>query len=520
MSHEKLIKLIQAAIQSLKNWQLFTSQISSPYFLGGRDLITLYLVVAEQVAKLNDVPSTEGLITALYERICQTQELDNAEWQYLYNLIVSSPSIQLTEAEVAKWSGDYIINLKHSQLIDEVADLPPEELRSRLAEYTADLAKAEGSTQFTEDDFDPFSDEQISLRSKVVNFTRTGVSFIDKYIGGFSGREMYSYIGPSGAGKSAMGVQIAVSYAKKMSIRYRESLRKKPLGKVFYVTTEDGMVKITDRMVSCLAKVPLAKLSGKDPTPKTTAVAMSERDVDICNEWFGGVMSGEAEREHNAQKLIRQTIRIIDLTNPKIRGIAEDPVDVVRLVVNKILETDKQEGRNTYCALIVIDHTADIIFDKLSRDKSKNSNLWLATQNVPSQVRDTLAFAFNCPVWVIHQANGDGNRKKSHQTLDHTNAMGSGSWAMHFTSAFNISHIDEATSMAILTCTKARENKKLPPTYLKLIGDVGTLVEQGNAVLVDNSDEKKNRKTKTSEDTYTGTRRYRKKKEEPLVADT
>jgi len=511
--HERLVLLFQAAIQNIKNWRIFASQITDARQLGRRDMIVLYEVVTESVKKLNDVPSIIGLVTALQERLLRTQELDQSGWFYLWHLITTSASVSLTEAEIAQWSGEYVAGLKHAQLIDEVPDLPTEDLRQRLELYVGDLAKAEGSTQFTDDDLNPMSANQVNLRTKVINFMPSGVSFIDKYIGGFAGRETYSFIGPTGAAKTMIGVQVAISFAERLSNQYLYNYRKRPLGKVFYATTEDGMAKIFNRMVSCAGKIPLAKLSGKDSTPKTTAAAPSGRDIEICNEWFDGVISGEIERENNAHRLINQCIRIIDLTNRKIRGVAEDPIEVIRVMIDKSLESDKQKGLRTYCALIVIDHTADIIFDKLAADKSKNTNLWTATQNVPFKIRDTLTYGYDCPVWVIHQANGEGNRKKANQTLNHTNAMGSGSWAMHFDAAFNSTAIEEETMTAILTCTKARENKKTFPTYLKLVGDIGTMIENGEALQAETKETK-------PRDTWTGKRKkFQKTEKAPLVAD-
>ena len=481
MTDDKLNLLFQAAISDLENWRIFTSQITQPYLLYRRDLVIAYESVAASVATIGTVPSVDGLIHSIRERLTNSfnagsAELETQEWVTLCKLIQQSRSVALSSQEISQWSGEYISELLRYELAEGLSEVPSTDLKQWLEKYTDSLGRATAAHQITDDDLNPMSESQISNRRKVINFTPTEISFIDKYIGGFAGREMYSYVGVTGGAKTSVAVQLATNFAVILDDRHRAGLRKKPLGKIYYVTTEDGMDKIFNRMVSCMGKVPLAKISGKSVEPKTTVVTSSARDKEICNQYFGGTLFGEVEREIMAQERITRNIRIIDLTKASIRATAADPLDVVRMMIDRSLESDKQKGLDSYCALVIIDHTADVILDKLAIG-SRNDNLWTVTTQVPKKIRDEIAYRYECPVWVVHQSNGDGNRKKVGQVLDHTNAMGSGSWAMHFVACFNVNTLEAETMTCTLTCSKARENKKMGPTHLQLVGDIGTMTE-------------------------------------------
>lgn len=477
--------LLQAAISSLENWQIFTGQITSSAFLGRRDLAILYETVADAVQKLKTVPGKHNLLLSIQERLSQaaqngTPELDEEEWIELYNLVQNAHSSILTAAELSYWSGTLISQLAHQELILGLPELPTEEVGDVLRNYANALDKARAGTQFTDDDFNPMSESMRAARNALAQFQPTGISFIDKYVGGFANREMYSFLGPTGAAKTCCSVQVAAEWAELQMNRYRISLGRASLGKVFYITTEDGMDKVTNRFVSYIGKVPLAKISGKDPTPKTSSRAPTARDLEISKTYFSGVF-GEVEREAMAMKEIAKNLRIIDLTKPEIRSAASDPIDVIVMMIQRALDADKQRGIKSHCALAVVDHTADLAFDMLSNDKKLN--LWMAVQSIPWRIRDSIAYKFDCPVWVVNQANGEGNKKKAGQTLDHTDGMGSKSLAMHYVACFNVSMLKEEDMTSTITCTKARENKKIAPTGLRLIGDIGTMIEVKGAVI-------------------------------------
>jgi hypothetical protein len=303
MNHERLCKLFQASLGSLKKWNAFVSHIDSPRYFGSRSLALIYDTAVEEVAKLKDVPSADGLATMLHEKVskaCAEGQplLDNMEWEFVWGLVQGAPDVQLTESEISAWAGESVAELRLMELADEAQELDVEKARVRLREYITQLDRAAAATDITSDDLDMENLREVALaEDDGTMFTPTRIPFIDKYIGGFAPKEIYSCLGPSGACKTSTAVQVAVEYAKTLSVHQHTSFGRRPRGLIFYVTTEDGAVKIRDRMVCCAGKIPLAKVNGKDKAPKSNAGNPTTADRKICEDYWGGTIFGEIERE-------------------------------------------------------------------------------------------------------------------------------------------------------------------------------------------------------------------------------
>lgn len=306
----------------------------------------------------------------------------------------------------------------------------------------------------------------------------TGVKFLDDFIGGLVPGEIYSCLGPIGTGKTTMAIQLAATVSLQLQKIWVESERTSPLGKVFYVTTDDGRVDIQRRMLSYGAVVDKDQISGTT-TPLTTKETMSDADHALADDPRFRAAYSETDRLHMIRERFRDNLRIIDLLGKSVIPENMHPITYVRQQIEIVI----REVGNICCALIIIDHCETLI-SRLAGLPKKNTLRSEVTKQLPRVIKDQLATRFSCPVWAVHQITGEANEKAINARITHEDAKGSPSWGDDFNACFSISQIDRETDLCRLSLTKNSGGLLLPDKTLKLIGKTGTLIEQEKYVLV------------------------------------
>jgi hypothetical protein len=457
-----------------------------------------------------EIPSEAALLGTIQERLLVTNELTSEEWLDLCNLVMDAGSPVLTEKEVSQWSYEYAAEMKRNEVLVSLEDVGATDVKGFLDKVSADLSSLQPDIYCDDEALTPFKTGL--QKKKKIKFTPTGIDFLDFYINGFVDGCMYSYLGPTGSGKSFMGVQLAVSYAKKLLDIWRTKRSNAKLGKVFYVTTEDGKEAISIRMLSNAAQVSRIKLDGTSMIPLTTPLTLSANDRKLAGE--DGVVFGENERVEMAMKRLNSNIRIIDLKDDAVVPKRMHPVDYIQQQIQSIMDSDK--GRSK-CSLVIIDH-CEVLISRLIA-KSKTETRFEITDQLPQSIKDKLASHFNCPVWCVHQLSGAANEKNAGAIIDHTDGKGSKSWGTYFDVCFSIGKITRKERNCLLHNSKNRHKDPGPRTKLRLIGDVGTLIKLGTEELEEELIGKKAKiETKKNRDNYSGPkpRVYRAEKMEVL----
>jgi replicative DNA helicase len=367
--------------------------------------------------------------------------------------------------------------MKRNEVLVSLEDVGATDVKGFLDKVSADLSSLQPDIYSNDDDLKPFKNGL--QKRKKIKFTPTGIDFLDFYIDGFIDGCMYSYMGSTGSTKTTCSVQLAVSYAKKLLDAWRTKRSNAKIGKVFYITAEDGAEAIQLRMLSNAAQVDRGKLDGTSMTPLTTPVTLSANDRKLAGE--DGVVFGEDERVEMAMKRLNANIRIIDLKDEAIVPKRMYPVDYIQQQIQSIMDSDK--GRSN-CSLIIIDH-CEVLISRLVAKSKKETRYEIADQ-LPQVIRDKLATHFKCPVWCVHQLSGVANEKNASAEISHTDAKGSKSWGTYFDVCFSVGKVTRKERTCLLHNTKNRYKELGPRTQLYLHGSVGTLSKMK---VIDDSEE-------------------------------
>ncbi len=166
-------------------------------------------------------------------------------------------------------------------------------------------------------------------------------------------------------------------------------------------------------------------------------------------------------------------VRVIDLVDEETVPRNVSIVDYIRQQVEHILKED--EG-NSYCALVIIDH-CEVIIERLNTLRARHEQRYEIVERLPLAIRDRLAGKLKCPVWAVHQLNGEANNAKPNAGSTHGQAKGSRSWGTYFRVCFSISQVNLENYTCRLQITKNRGGARTPDKTLKLDGAIGTLTE-------------------------------------------
>jgi len=510
MTNERLNLLLRSALTSAVNWENFASTVPSWYLPTFQRLI--YEVVQAAFETMSgELPSPSATLELIRERLLMTSELNEQEWQELCDFILKNKGPHLTEAEVRNWSYEYVATVRKSEIVTDLDNIAPSDVSEYLSKAVDDLKSKRPDDYLEDADAIPFSN---GLKPKTqLSFIPTGLNILDSYIPGFVAGRMYSYIGFTGGAKTTLSIQLAVTYAEKLAQRWRNNRYKGTLGKVIYVTTEDGRDEIQLRMLACAAQVSRAKLSGESVIPLTTPHTISEQDKSLKNDF--DIIYSESERVDMAVKRLHENVRIVDLRDRDVMPKGMHPITYIQQQIKKYLDTDlKADGtRRTHCALIVIDHCEVLINRILAANKNKAR--WDITDELPVEIRDQLATHYNCPVWVVQQLSGKANEKGVGAGVSHTDAKGSKSWGTYFDACFSVTKLTKDTQQCTLQITKNRYGRLNPDSMLKLHGDI-CRVEKISDLEYESSDKKQKQR-----DTYTAKTKYlrRDKKQEVELPD-
>jgi hypothetical protein len=515
MTQERLALLIRAAITNLANWKCFRSTV--PVEALPHVFRIICEVTHQSVTDMQNVPTKPALLELVRERLLATQELSHDDWNYLCNLVYDPEPAGLSTNEVSAWSFEYAADIKRHEVLSGLTEVNAGQVGGFLSKAAADLKGMQPGNYLDDRKLTPFADGLPKFTTAA--FTPTGLKFIDDWISGLVNNRTYTLLGPTGSCKTTSAMQLAVSYGNGRLRAWRRSGYKVPLGKVFYVTTEDGMQDIRNRMLACAAMVDVHKITGESTIPFTTPLTLSEHDKSLASD--GSVVYSECERVEMAMYRLNANIRIIDIRDESVVPSSLHPIDYMQQQIQKILETDlKTDGtKKSYCALVIIDHCEVLISRLLTQSKKAES--WNVADELPQTIKDKLTVQLNCPIWAVHQLSGKANEKTIKQTTSHTDAKRSKSWGTFFDVCFSVSKLT-ASQHCVMRLTKNRHGKQNKVAELQLLGDIGRLVKVTDLEPEEEEITGKRVKGKGTEPKYEGKRKVAQRREAELdnLADT
>jgi hypothetical protein len=289
-------------------------------------------------------------------------------------------------------------------------------------------------------------------KPKMVALTPVNVSFLDDFMGGQAGGEVYGMLGPTGVGKTTLGCMIAVEGAfYQQSVASVES----EAGHWYYVTYEAPVdPDIRFQIMSYAAVIERTTLF------KGLELSTSDNLKDYEKiRWKAALeaglkVEGEKERLARVAPKLRKNLWTVDMSgsleeNPTIgSGGVDEIVD--------FLNAEKEQGKKI--AGVVIDYVLIAVKRQMDREGISYDQLRHFVGGYGDKARMKLARHFNCPVWLLHQLTGEANMRAPTAKQHHAMAAEAKNFADNLWYCFNLSTKHLEYNTCLISCSKARRS--------------------------------------------------------------
>lgn len=291
----------------------------------------------------------------------------------------------------------------------------------------------------------------------------TGVPFLDRFLcGGTAPGEVYGFMGPYGSCKTTLAIQLQVEAARTFASEAVAGDEKKVAVLVNY---ETSVAETKMRMLSYAARIPREHIEKPRHSPLSTTATRKpyELQADRGTHHYGrpGFATGEQERLKEVLPWLAPHVHIIDMTRP--RGGSGGVQEVVA-AVDEYLDT-----KRCRCGFIAIDYVGAMAKRNLSKDIANPAKLKRLISEMVQQSRQNLARRHGCPLWLIHQLNGNANSKGPAAELNHKDAANCSTFAEGLDFCFNAGKPTKLNT-AKLQCTKHSRKPPRASTMIKING--------------------------------------------------
>ena len=275
----------------------------------------------------------------------------------------------------------------------------------------------------------------------------TGIDFIDPCLGPVRpGGQLYGLLGPIGVGKSTLGAMIAVEGAKRA---YAGQMVSEMPATWVYVNIDGKASDMQERLISHGAKI------SRNETSR-------DRDGLLANlstneNYHAFETERRAELPHREDLLLGETERLIDFSS-RVYGRHFRLVDLDSVEWGRTQPSQRIAERLGCMALdvqiagVVIDYVGRAVKDFVDPDFFR---IPAETIRFIQGCRRQIVDRWNCPVWLIHQLNGEANQKKPGAMQHHRDAADCGSFGENLDACFVLGQRDRISGAFLLQCTKS-----------------------------------------------------------------
>lgn len=273
----------------------------------------------------------------------------------------------------------------------------------------------------------------------------SGVDFIDRCLGPDRSRgQLYGLLGPIGVGKSTLGAMIAVEGAK---MAYTRQMAGQSPAQWVYINIDGKASDMQERLISHGAKISRNEL-GRDWFLKDRSVIGTYRAYET---------ERRAELPHRENVLLGETERLIDFRSRiygrHLRLMDLDSVEWGQTQPSQsIAEGLEFMALDVQIAGVVIDYVGRAVKDFVDFDFLR---IPAETIHFIHECREHIADRWNCPVWLIHQLNGEANLRKPGSVQHHRDAADCKSFGDELDACFVLGQRDHTSGAFLLQCTKS-----------------------------------------------------------------
>jgi hypothetical protein len=289
----------------------------------------------------------------------------------------------------------------------------------------------------------------------------TSMPIYDEYIGGFRGGDIVGVLGPFSGGKTTLLATTAVRMAQNFASRGEKKLS-------IYICYEDGAAKMNHLFWSAAAQIERKLFDGNakfwdDFSDKDN---LKEYDRRLPENKNGKIVFGERERWAAARPWLNDHFVFLDFSeNSASGGYGGGGAIEVAAALERLADSRQME-----IGFVAIDYAGLLINRELSKDRSTKNmeQIWRPLQQLPDNLRTSIAVPMNCTVLLAHQLAGTDIKKiPSYRYVTHLDASGSKAFAENLHSCLCINTRDINTRVSTVNWSKIRAS--VPRTPFGLI---------------------------------------------------
>lgn len=316
-----------------------------------------------------------------------------------------------------------------------------------------------------------------------MQYTPTGLSFVDPYIKGQRKGDANGILGVFGSGKTTFGVQLALENAQNSYNAYLTGQAERP-GLNVFLSYEEPESKVNKRLWAYAARIRRDKLETlQDWNQLTTPANIEPYERELSAAGVDGVIYSESERWDMAMPWYNSSFRLFDMSGSEnFPAAGSGGVAEIVAMLSRLVEETGQPINS-----IVADYAGLICRRQMQTNNVSEEKTRFHLQSIGDDFRRQIAERFQCTAWLLHQFNGDQNKRSPTTLLHHSDASESKAFAENLAVCGCLGVEDKSTGCRLLNWSKVRyfqDRSQSAPT-LQIDGRFGSMVDVSNRYVPD-----------------------------------
>lgn len=257
-----------------------------------------------------------------------------------------------------------------------------------------------------------------------------GVDYLDNFLdGGVLPGEIYGLFGTYGGCKTITAIQVSVNLASYYRQQWEIRGCRGPLGVVYFFNYELSRRILMVRAISHAAQITNDKLMHNIPLANNIEESADDQERFSIMLDSGLYVASESVRRQAAENMLNCNWRLVDFSgsDQETRSFGTGYIQEIQSVIKNDIQSAAQEGKEIFCAGVVVDYVSAMVRRHLSvscNQKSRDYQYDERRLNADAPLNSGIYIAkeFECPVFLIQQLNADANQQDVSRATNHTQA--------------------------------------------------------------------------------------------------
>jgi hypothetical protein len=505
---------------------------------GDQGYAMVWAAVLAHYSEMGRLPREDELATELDRRIRDvTDALDDAELREMDRFVRIAYATQ-TKVLSAKLAAKFLRMYMEDRLADQARNIfhlsgrNPSDIFNvarELVERATSIQAISGTG--VEAPFPAKWDEQAAPVEK----WDTGLAFLNTFLnGGDSPGEVNGLMGPYGSAKTSTGIQLSTYRAEVLYREWDLGGRKGPMPLVYYFYYEGSMAEMRVRALSCVGEIDRGVLETNDwdnlsynretlkPYERElfkarlaqhatvwpekskykmlcsrcgyteTVLHAEEQRCPECRKRTLGyvafpVVYPEKYRKKRAEIALNRNWRPIDMTgnDPLNPGRGAGLVDEIVAIIRQNQLFLQGRGELVATGSVYIDYLLAMADSYITQHGlKKKDELRFLVKSVPLHLKNRVALAFRCPVWILHQLSSESNALAPGIIPKITDSAEGKGFAENLDFCFQYGNKTDDSLFAV-DCGKHRRSAAQPEAIARLVGQLAVVRDTNGRYTID-----------------------------------